>query len=270
MLPEDGPALNPVLALSRDHARGAHVGRHSHARAQLIFLLSGAMRIGLDDRVFSVPPGQAAFLPGGVPHAADYTERSAVRVAYLDPATFPGLPGESAVLPLAGLLRELVLRAIALDPGAPWSAADARAMQVLADEICRARDLAPGLALGRDARLRRVTEALVADPADRRSLPEWAVTAAVAERTLARLFVRETGLSFARWRTRLQIARAREALAAGRPVTQIAYDLGYASPSAFTAMFTRETGQPPHLSRATLPGAEDGSPSFSLPEILRG
>ena len=270
MLLEDGPTTNPILALSRDHARGARVGRHAHTRAQLIFLLTGAMRIVLDDRVFSVPPGQAAFLPHGVPHAADYTERSAVRMAYLDPAAFPDLPRETAVLPLGGLLRELVLRAIALDPMARWSQAEMRAMQVLADEICRARDRAPGLALGRDARLRRVTEALVADPSDRRSLPDWAATASVAERTLARLFLRETGLSFARWRTRLQIARAVEALAAGRPVTQIAYDLGYASPSAFTAMFTRETGHPPHLSRATLPGAEDGRPSFSLPEIPRG
>lgn len=236
----------PLMAFARDHARGVHIGRHAHDRAQVILLLSGALRLALDDRVLSVPPGHAAFLPGDAAHAADYTDHSAVRVAYLAPAAFPELPAAPRVFPLGGVLRELVLRAIALTRAdAPWTAADARAMQVLADEVVRAPGAPHGLALGRDPRLRRVTTALVADPGDRRTLPDWAATTGAAERTLARLFVRETGLSFARWRQRLQIERAVEMLAAGRSVTRIAFDLGYQSPSAFTAMFSRETGVSP-------------------------
>jgi AraC-like DNA-binding protein len=34
-------------------------------------------------------------------------------------------------------------------------------------------------------------------------------------------------------------------LAAGEPITRIALDLGYESPSAFTAMFKRVLGAPP-------------------------
>jgi AraC-like DNA-binding protein len=34
-------------------------------------------------------------------------------------------------------------------------------------------------------------------------------------------------------------------LAAGQPITRIALDLGYESPSAFTAMFRRALGAPP-------------------------
>jgi AraC-like DNA-binding protein len=34
-------------------------------------------------------------------------------------------------------------------------------------------------------------------------------------------------------------------LAAGQPITRIAVDLGYDSPSAFTAMFRRSLGAPP-------------------------
>src|SRR3546814_15737161 len=58
----------------------------------------------------------------------------------------------------------------------------------------------------RDARLKRIAEALLADPADNRALGDWAKAAAASERTLARLFVRETGMTFGAWRE--QIGRA--------------------------------------------------------------
>ncbi len=244
-MPEDPEGPNPIAALARDHGRGVRIGRHTHGRAQIIALLSGALRLELDDRVLSVPPGRAAFLPGGVAHAAVYTDHSAVRMAYLDPDAYPELPADSVVFPLTGLLRELLLRAIALDPAVPPDPRETRLLQVLADEIARAPEAAPSLALGRDPRLRRVTDALLADPADRRPLPDWAAAAGTTERTLARLFVRETGLSFARWRQKLQLVRAVEMLAAGNPVTRVALDLGYGTPSAFSAMFAREMGVSP-------------------------
>jgi AraC-like DNA-binding protein len=64
-------------------------------------------------------------------------------------------------------------------------------------------------------------------------------------RTLARLFRRETGLSFAAWRQQLRLLRALERLAAGEPVTAVALDLGYSGPSAFVAMFRRALGVSP-------------------------
>jgi AraC-like DNA-binding protein len=64
-------------------------------------------------------------------------------------------------------------------------------------------------------------------------------------RTLARLFLRDTGMTFIEWRSRLRILNAIERLGSGRPVTEIAYDLGYASPSAFVAMFRKTMGVAP-------------------------
>lgn len=256
-IPVAPEGANPIVALARDHARGVRIGRHAHAQAQVLALLSGALRLELDDRVLSVPPGRAAFLAGGVMHAAVYTDHSAVRMAYLDPAAFPDLPADSLVFPLTGLARELLLRGIDLDPAAPWSARDGRMMAVLADEIARAPEAAPGLALGRDPRVRRVTEALLADPADWRALPEWAAATGTTTRTLARLFPRETGLSFARWRQKVQLVRAVEMLAAGNPVTRVALDLGYATPSAFSAMFSREMGVSPQAHGAGRVAAPD-------------
>ncbi len=52
-------------------------------------------------------------------------------------------------------------------------------------------------------------------------------------------------MTFGAWRQRLRLLTAIARLADGRPVTAIAYDLGYESPSAFVAMFRRELGTPP-------------------------
>ena len=62
----------------------------------------------------------------------------------------------------------------------------------------------------------------------------------VSERTLARQFIRELGISFGEWRLRLRFLQAIEALEGRQTVQQIAFDLGYASPSAFIAMFQRQ------------------------------
>src|SRR3546814_8370581 len=81
----------------------------------------------------------------------------------------------------------------------------------------------------RDVRLKRIAEALLADPADNRALGDWAKAAAASERTLARLFVRETGMTFGAWRERLRLTAAVARLAEGQPVTSVAFDLGYQS-----------------------------------------
>ncbi|MEM9042963.1 MAG: AraC family transcriptional regulator, partial [Actinomycetota bacterium] len=59
-----------------------------------------------------------------------------------------------------------------------------------------------------DARAREVADALVADPASRRELADWAPLVGASERTLRRLFVQQTGLPFRRWRLRVRAQAA--------------------------------------------------------------
>jgi AraC-like DNA-binding protein len=76
-------------------------------------------------------------------------------------------------------------------------------------------------------------------------LEQWARSAGASGRTLARLFRRETGMSFGAWRQQARLIEALTRLGAGEPVTHVALDLGYDSPSAFTAMFRRSLGVTP-------------------------
>ena len=96
-----------------------------------------------------------------------------------------------------------------------------------------------------DPRIKTVTAALTAQPALNDTLRQWAPRVGASERTLARLFLKETGMTFGAWRQRLRLLTAVARLGEGDPVTSVAYDLGYESPSAFIAMFRKNLGRTP-------------------------
>ncbi len=68
-------------------------------------------------------------------------------------------------------------------------------------------------------------------------------------------------MTIGQWRQRLRLVRALELLAAGEPVTAVATAVGYATPSAFTAMFRAQLGEPPtgYLGPALSPGRRGAS-----------
>lgn len=74
---------------------------------------------------------------------------------------------------------------------------------------------------------------------------ELAKAVHVTERTLLRRAQRDLGMTLTEWRQRLKVVKAMPMLESGAKVEAIAMDLGYASASAFIAMFRRLTGQTP-------------------------
>lgn len=102
-----------------------------------------------------------------------------------------------------------------------------------------------GLALPRDRRLKALCDALMSDPASPRQLADFARAIGASPRTLARLFKIEMNTSFGAWRQQLRLARAIGSLGRGMPMEQVAAEVGYANPAAFSTMFKRSLGVPP-------------------------
>jgi len=96
-----------------------------------------------------------------------------------------------------------------------------------------------------DARLARVCRALFDTPSLAARLNDVAADAGMSRRTFTRLFRADTGVSFAEWRQQVCLLAAIERLGQGQAVTRVALDLGYASPSAFSAAFRRALGCSP-------------------------
>ena len=235
----------PVAAMAKDFAAGHHILPHSHERAQLIFAAHGAMLIATREGSWAVPPQRAVWMPGGVTHEIRMAGDVAMRTLYVRDDAAARLAPTVRVLAVSPLLRELILRACALPLSYDEAGPAGRLMTLILDEIAALPTVALDLPLPRDARLGRICRALSAEPGATHTLSDWGREAGASPRTLARLFVKETGLTFAAWRQQARLLAATAMLGAGEPITRIALDLGYESPSAFTAMFKRALGAPP-------------------------
>jgi AraC-like DNA-binding protein len=143
------------------------------------------------------------------------------------------------------LLRALILEISDLPTLYDETAADGRLVAVLLDRI-RATTVEPlHLPDPSDPRAARVAAALRDDPGSKRGLADWGQFGGASARTLARLFRRETGLTFGRWRNRLRLQEALYRLAEGASVTEVAYALGYDSAGSFVSMFRNALGVTP-------------------------
>jgi AraC-like DNA-binding protein/quercetin dioxygenase-like cupin family protein len=272
--PHDTPAPRPSTA--RFHtpsterplrANLQHLGAdtrvvpHRHAWAQLAMSATGVVRLTVDHGTYIVPPTRAVWVPPGVEHAVTVLEDADLLTLYLHqpggrcgPRVARARQAEwqqCRVLAVSSLLRALALE---LDTtrdgtGPPLAATvlqrERRLSALIFDELQRARPVALGVALPGDKRLRALCEAVLDNPTLHTTLDGWARDSGASPRTVSRLFRSELGTSFVQWRQQVLLARAVSLAARKMPMAAIAAELGYASPSAFSAMVRRSVGAPP-------------------------
>lgn len=234
----------PLTVMAKDFAAGHEIPPHRHPRAQLIFAAQGVMAVRTPLGSWVVPPHRALWVPAETEHAIRMCSAVAMRTVYVRPDA-AAFADACCVLAVSPLLRELILRAaerpVLYDEHGP----DGRVAAMILDELRALAILPLNLPWPVDKRLRRICMALRDDPALVRTLDEWSAAAGASSRTLARLFRKETGMSFGAWRQQARLLEALGRLATGEAVTNVALDLGYASPSAFTSMFRRALGRAP-------------------------
>ena len=116
---------------------------------------------------------------------------------------------------------------------------------LILSELAAAETVPMAIPWPRDRRLLAVCSAIMDDPGSTRTIEDWAADVGASARTLIRLFPKETGLHYRQWVRQVHLAEAFGRLARGQGVGEIAAALGYASPSAFSAMFRRILGKTP-------------------------
>ena len=238
------PSL-PVIPLAMQVSHAGCAAAHAHPRGQLIYASNGVMRVICRGDIWVVPPSQAVWVPPEIEHEVYFPGDVSLRNLFVDPSATIGLPKQCTVIRVSSVLRELILKAVEVGDDYPRESPGFRLMQVILDELRQAEETPLHLPMARDQRLQRVMEALLENPGDSRNLSDWAEFSGASPRTLARLFVRETGLTFGVWRKRLLLQEAIDRLGRGENVTRIAFDLGYQSLSGFIEMFRQSLGTSP-------------------------
>ena len=247
-----------VAAMPKDFPADFIIDPHSHERAQLIFATSGTMRVLTGRAMWVVPPQRALWMPAGTVHGIEMLQATSMRTLYLRQDAASGMPNECRVLQVSPLLRELIVRATELPLHYDEDGAHGHLIALLLAELHESQELGLQLPMPTSSRLMTLCRALLDSPGDRRTLGDWARSVHASERTLARLFQEETGLSFAAWRQQARVLEAMGRLGTGQPVTQVAFDVGYDSVSAFCAMFRRAAGVSPTRYRLPRQTGEDG------------
>jgi AraC-like DNA-binding protein len=235
----------PVTALAEDYADGHVTPAHQHPSAQLIHAVRGVMVVSTDSGQWIVPPTRGLWIPPAVAHSTRMVGAVQMRTAYIRPDAVPDGSAVCVVLKISPLLRELILAAIEI--AIPYQR-DSRAghvMQLLLDEIQQLPALPLHLPLPTDARLRVICDRISRAPDDGTTVNAWAQRLQIDPKTIQRLFLRETGMTFGQWRTQARLLIALERLAAGDKVLDVALDLGYQSPTAFATMFKKHFGLAP-------------------------
>jgi AraC-like DNA-binding protein len=247
--------VRPVVGLTDHYPAGYIDDFHTHERAQLSYACNGVMSVVTDASTFVLPPNRAVWIPPGTRHMVSCRGDVDLNVLYIDP-THPGQPEKCRVFDMPLLARALIQEILTFDHEYDETGREGRIVQLLVEEIKRVPQLPLSAPMPRDRRLRRVCDYIVADPSDQRDLDELASIAGMGRRTFTRTFRDETGMAFAMWRQQIRLMAAISMLGEGQSITNIAYEVGYESPSSFTAMFHRVLGvAPSHYGRSSPPAS---------------
>lgn len=243
--PVQGDLSRAVVIRHTAYPKGHHIRPHWHGRAQFVFAVAGTMRVRTARHVWIVPPSRALWVPAHTVHEIQMHGIVDMHSLYLDEVAGAGMPASCAVLDVTPLLRELVVRAAALPATYDEGGDDGLLMQLLMAEIRRLPYCALDLPLPESGDLTQLCERILADLSTRRPCDSDAGELNTSTRTLYRRFLRETGITFARWKQQARLLESIRRLAEGAPVTAVAIDLGYESPGAFSTMFRRALGTAP-------------------------
>ncbi|SMB51184.1 Transcriptional regulator, AraC family [Serratia proteamaculans] len=221
------------------------ITHHRHRKAQLIYTVRGMVRCEVENGLWLVPPQCALWMPSNVLHNAQGASASECYCLFVDQDAIAGLPTQCCTLAVSPLLRELLFQASGFEQLYDQQGPEGRLASVLLDQLVKAPVENLHLPVSNDARIRQLTERLLADPADKATLSQWAQRIGMSERSLNRTLQQQMGMSFGHWRRQLHVVLALQRLTQGDSVQRVALDLGYESASGFVTMFRKAVGKPP-------------------------
>lgn len=247
------PAFSFVRDFEAAEARPLCVDRH-----YLLCVSRGAIRLEADGTVWSLPPARAALIRASHPILVTIAQPTTTASVLISPdlADDPATP--LSVFDLTPLARLLIAEC------GQWGDVDepldAYAHTMFGALVATTWQLAQQpspirMPAGRTAELRAALALTEKRLADDPKMGELAAAVGLAERSLARRFEDELGMTWRAALRRMRILKAVELLGTtDRSVTEVAFEVGYSSLSAFQTAFRDLVGATPSSYRAAMQG----------------
>lgn len=236
-----------VIATGNEFPAHYVLPAHSHRRGQFLYASTGVVTTITSEGSWVVPPRRALWIPPEVSHEVHMGGPVSTRSAYIraEVARAAGLSARCQVMTVSPLLHELLHEAVDLPAEYDLAGRDGHVMALLLAEISRMSVLPLSAPLPHEKRLAALCRELLRNPSQEVKIDDMAQRAGMSRRHFTRTFREETGMSFSAWRQQACLLAALTRLGHGQSITQVAVDLGYGNPSAFTAAFRRVLGAPP-------------------------
>lgn len=218
---------------------------HLHEKIQLMMYVAGIGLCEAEGAIWLMPPQAAILIPARVEHRLAVSGKIEGYAVFIVADETRVLPRQTSTIMVNPLLRELIIRSAQLPMNYAPGGVESRVTDLLLEEIAAAPTGGLHLPMPSDARLRTIFQSMMTNPADRGTMETWSKRAGTSERSLARMIAAETGMSFGRWRQRLNIILALRWMAASATVESVAFDLGYENVGSFITMFRKAMGNSP-------------------------
>lgn len=223
---------------------------HSHQKAQLIYTEGGIVHIHTENDVYYIPPRHFMWIPAGVKHSIHTnTDKAIMRNLY-----FPVGKHDDEFYNKEGvyLVNDLLLNLFMYTykwrgdvmPVDKNYAIPLAIKSILSDVYHESIPLS--LTSPNNLRLKKVVAYMADHLEEQISYKKMAVKFGFSERTLNRLFQKETGMSFIRYLTIQRMLKAIELLMSNTmTVNEVAFAVGYSSSPTFSNTFYKLLGQRP-------------------------
>jgi AraC-like DNA-binding protein/quercetin dioxygenase-like cupin family protein len=210
---------------------------------ELMWAYRGTATLRIDTRRWEIRQGQAIWVPAGLTHMVEFAAESLMLTIGTAHGRVRVGPDELIVLDFPPAWEAFLLHTMAAEFTLfrPAVGHEAFAKTLFQEQFITTRGDLGGLT-GVPGEIAR---SLRRDPADSRSLADWAAHYRSTPDKLGKEFLIQTGKTFPQWRARIRTDVARELLRLGETPGQMFRRLGYATPAALTRAFTTAYGISP-------------------------
>lgn len=222
-------------------------------RDYLMYSVKGAIRLGVEEKRWVLPPSFAAWVPAQTPLQVEITHPTQCCSALFKPGFAPEIPNRTIVFAMPPVAREMIHYSRRWGPNeaefSEYAQAYFRTLALLcADLAATPSDIwRPVAQRGDLTRAITFTEENLGSDITAKAV---ARAAGLSERTLLRRFTQEIGVTWAQSLRRLRMIRAVELLCnEDLPIVQVGFAVGYRSLSAFNKAFREFSGLTPSTFR---------------------
>ncbi len=221
---------------------------HSHRTGLVGLQVSGShFGVELSDRHFVVPRHTVFWIPPDIDHCTTQSQDTVSIALHIAPevaqAYLPTVPVRMIINPMT---EEMIKHFARIWQTTENDITAKRIAKLIVSELAHAPHLQKGFApLPDNPVLRAVAECILSGNCGGKTMQQWAEQFEISTKTLARLTLKHTGLTFSQWSLQFRLFPALSALSEGKTVEATAGQCGYETTAAFIAAFTRVFGTTP-------------------------